>query len=169
MPVCGAGCPSVVPSFWKATGAFRAATGVAAAPQRGANPPFATEGGLGVVENNNVRHICFKCCDRVCSATTPAPLLPEEGTTLGARHCSGRRPPPAPPKEGSNRVCPYSWMFVTRSPTFDLRSSLFTLGKADASIALLSLNRRLHFSLFTFHFSLRAGAVSGRCGYFCGV
>ena len=45
-----AGCRPAVPSFWKATGAFRAATGVAAAPQRGANPPFATEGGLGVVE-----------------------------------------------------------------------------------------------------------------------
>ena len=33
------------PSF--ATEVFRAATAVAAAPQRGANPPFATEGGLG--------------------------------------------------------------------------------------------------------------------------
>ena len=31
-----------------ATGVFRAATDVAVAPQRGANPPFATEGGLGV-------------------------------------------------------------------------------------------------------------------------
>ena len=30
-----------------ATGVFRAATGVAAAPQRGANPPFATEAGRG--------------------------------------------------------------------------------------------------------------------------
>ena len=30
-----------------ATGVFRAATGVAAAPQRGANSPFATEAGLG--------------------------------------------------------------------------------------------------------------------------
>ena len=30
---------------------------------------------------------------------------------------------------------------------FDLRSSLLTLGKADASIALLSLNRSLHRSL----------------------
>jgi hypothetical protein len=28
------------------------------------------------------------------------------------------------------------------------------LGKADASIALLSLNRSLHFSLFTFNFAL---------------
>ena len=36
-------------------------------------------------------------------------------------------------------VCPYSWMFVARSP------------------------------LFTFHFSLRAGAVSGQRGYFCGA
>jgi len=33
--------------------------------------------------------------------------------------------------------------------TLDLRSSLLTLGIADASIALLSLNRGLHFSLFT--------------------
>ena len=49
-----AGCRPVVPSSWEATGAFRAATGVAAAPQRGANPPFATEGGPGVVEKNNV-------------------------------------------------------------------------------------------------------------------
>ena len=32
----------------RATGVFRAATSVAAAPQRGANPPFATEGRLGV-------------------------------------------------------------------------------------------------------------------------
>ena len=32
-----------------ATGVFRAATGVAAAPQRGANPPFATEGRQGWV------------------------------------------------------------------------------------------------------------------------
>ena len=31
--------------------------------------------------------------------------------------------------------------------TLDLRSSLLTLGIADASIALLSLNRSLHFSL----------------------
>ena len=30
-----------------ATGVFRAAIDMAAAPQRGANPPFATEGGLG--------------------------------------------------------------------------------------------------------------------------
>ena len=30
-----------------ATGVFRAATGVAAAPQRGANPPFATGAGSG--------------------------------------------------------------------------------------------------------------------------
>ena len=30
-----------------ATGVFRAATGVAAAPQRGANPPFATGVGSG--------------------------------------------------------------------------------------------------------------------------
>ena len=43
----------VVPSSWEATGVFRAATGVAAAPQRGANSPFATEGGCGVVEKNN--------------------------------------------------------------------------------------------------------------------
>ena len=54
-------------------------------------------------------------------------------------------------------------------PTFDLRSSLLTLGKANASIALLSLNRRLHFSFFTFHFSLRAGAVSAQRGYSCGA
>ena len=47
--------PSVIPSFWKE--------------------------GLGVVEKNNVRHICFICCDRVCSATTPHPSSPEEGTT----------------------------------------------------------------------------------------
>ncbi len=33
------------------------------------------------------------------------------------------------------------------SHRFDLRSSLLTLGKADASIALLSLNRSLHGSL----------------------
>ena len=59
-----AGCLPVVPSFWKE--------------------------GLGVVEKNNVRHICFICCDRVCSATTPHPSSPEEGITLGARHCSGR-------------------------------------------------------------------------------
>ena len=98
-----AGCRPVVPSSWEATGAFRAATGVAAAPQRGANPPFflryryesgkaerATEGGPGVVEKNNVRHICLIGCDRVCSATTPHPSVPKEGTTLGARHCSGR-------------------------------------------------------------------------------
>ena len=32
----------------EATGVFRAATGVAAAPQRGANPSFATEGRQGV-------------------------------------------------------------------------------------------------------------------------
>jgi adenosylcobinamide-phosphate synthase len=36
--------------------------------------------------------------------------------------------------------------------TLDLRSSLLTLGIADASIALLSLNRSLHFSLFTCFF-----------------
>ena len=35
----------VVSSSWEATGVFRAATGVAAAPLRGANPPFATEDG----------------------------------------------------------------------------------------------------------------------------
>ena len=33
----------VAPLLSEATGAFRAATGVAAAPQRGANPSFATE------------------------------------------------------------------------------------------------------------------------------
>ena len=33
------------------------------------------------------------------------------GASLGVRCCSGRRPPPAPPKEGSNRVCPYGWVF----------------------------------------------------------
>ena len=32
------------PLFGEAIGVFRAATGVAAAPQRGANPPFVTEG-----------------------------------------------------------------------------------------------------------------------------
>ena len=51
--------PSVVPSFWKE--------------------------GLGVVEKNNVRHICLIGYDRFCSATTPYPSSPEEGTTLGAR------------------------------------------------------------------------------------
>ncbi len=35
------------PPSLRATGVFRAATGVAAAPQRGANPPFATEGRKG--------------------------------------------------------------------------------------------------------------------------
>ena len=40
------------PSLW-ATGVFRAATDVAAAPQRGANPSFATEGreGVGFLHN----------------------------------------------------------------------------------------------------------------------
>ena len=42
-----AGRVSKLPSLW-ATGVFRAATDVAAAPPRGANPPFATEGWLGV-------------------------------------------------------------------------------------------------------------------------
>ena len=54
-----------------------------------------------MVEKNNVRHICFICCDRVCSATTPHPSSPEEGTTLDAR---GRPPPlartPLPAGEG---------------------------------------------------------------------
>ena len=36
--------PDVAPLPSEATGVFRAATGVAAAPQRGANPHFATEG-----------------------------------------------------------------------------------------------------------------------------
>ena len=86
------------------------------------------------------------------------PVVPSEGTTLGARHCSGR-----------HGGLPLQLDVRRAQPTFDLRSSLLTLGKADASIALLSLNRRLHFSLFTFHFSLRAGAVSGQRGYFCGA
>ena len=43
-----------------------------------------------MVEKNNVRHICIIGCVRICSATTPHPSSPEEGTTLGARPCSGR-------------------------------------------------------------------------------
>ena len=35
------------PLYSEATGVFRVATGVATAPQRGANPPFATEGAGG--------------------------------------------------------------------------------------------------------------------------
>ena len=42
MSNCGRGRPFCYPPS-EATGVFRAATGVAAAPQRGANPPFATE------------------------------------------------------------------------------------------------------------------------------
>ena len=43
------GTPSVVPSSGE-EGVFRATTSVVAAPQRGANPPFATEDeGWGVV------------------------------------------------------------------------------------------------------------------------
>ena len=66
------------------------------------------------------------------------PVVPFEGTTLGARHCSGR-----------HGGLPLQLDVRRAQPTFDLRSSLLTLGKADASIALLSLNRRLHFSFFT--------------------
>ena len=36
-----------VAPLYLATGVFRAAIGMAAAPQRGANPPFATEAGQG--------------------------------------------------------------------------------------------------------------------------
>ena len=43
-----------------------------------------------MVEKNNVRHICIIGCVRICSATTPHPSSSEEGTTLGARPCSGR-------------------------------------------------------------------------------
>ena len=54
VPTFTAGCLPVVPSSW-ATGAFRAAIDMAAAPQRGANLSFATEGeGSGVVEKKAV-------------------------------------------------------------------------------------------------------------------
>ena len=48
---------------------------------------------------------------------------------------------------------PMAFVFHFSLFIFDLRSSLLTLGKANASIALLSLNRRLHFAL-------RAGSLS---------
>ena len=57
-----------------------------------------------------------------------------------------RTAPPAVPYHSS---CRSSSLF-----TIDLRSSLLTLGIAQTSLALLSLNRSLHYSLFTFHYSL---------------
>ena len=41
--------PAHSPPLREATGVSRAAIDMAAAPQRGANPPFATEGGLGLL------------------------------------------------------------------------------------------------------------------------
>ena len=63
-------------------------TGCVAVPTAGCRPvvPSSWEEGLGVVEKNNVRHICLIGCDRVCSATTPHPSFPKEGTTLDADH-----------------------------------------------------------------------------------
>ena len=46
--------------------------------------------------------------------------------------------------------------------TIDLRSSLLTLGIAQTSLALLSLNRSLHYSLFTLHFKSVSFARNGR-------
>ncbi len=68
--------------------------GCVAAHTAGCRPvvPSSWEEGLGVVEKNNVRHICFICCDRVCSATTPHPSSPEEGTTLGVDNAGARLP-----------------------------------------------------------------------------
>ena len=54
--------------------------------------PSSWEEGLGMVEKNNVRHICLIGCDRVCSATTPHPSFPKEGTTLGIDNAGARLP-----------------------------------------------------------------------------
>ena len=52
---------------------------------------------------------------------------------------------------------PYARLFnpfgAPWSILFDLRSSLLTLGRAQASLALLSLTRSLHLSPFTLHLS----------------
>ena len=51
---------------------------------------------------------------------------------------------------------------MVRFFTIDLRSSLLTLGIAQTSLALLSLNRSLHYSLFTIHFKSVSFARNGR-------
>ena len=56
-------------------------------------------------------------------------------------------------EKGRMLLQPMAFVFHFSLFIFDLRSSLLTLGKANASIALLSLNRRLHFAL-------RAGSLS---------
>ena len=69
-------------------------TGCVAVHTAGCRPvvPSSWEEGLGVVEKNNVRHICLIGCDRVCSATTPHPSFPKEGTTLGVDNAGARLP-----------------------------------------------------------------------------
>ena len=73
-------------------------TGCVAVHTAGCRPvvPSSWEEGLGVVEKNNVRHICFICCDRVCSATTPAPLLPGGGDHAGCSSLFGQTRGSAP-------------------------------------------------------------------------
>ena len=68
--------------------------GCVAAHTAGCRPvvPSSWEEGSGVVEKNNVRHICLIGCDRVCSATTPHPSFPKEGTTLGVDNAGARLP-----------------------------------------------------------------------------
>ena len=141
-------------------------TGCGTVPTAGCRPvvPSSGEEGLGVVAEQIRTQPIKQICRTLFFSTTPGPSFQKEGTTLGARHCSGRRPPPAPPKEGSNRVCPYSWMFVARSP-------LLTFGRVysrSEKLMRASLFSRL-IADFTFHFPLRAGAVSAQRGYFCGA
>ena len=83
--------------------------GCVAAHTAGCRPvvPSSWEEGLGVVEKNNVRHICLICCDRVLfrylhrryapliapsSRFAPHPSFPKEGTTLGVDNAGARLP-----------------------------------------------------------------------------
>ena len=54
------------------------------------------------------------------------------------------------------------FVIMVRFFTIDLRSSLLTLGIAQTSLALLSLNRSFHYSLFTIHFKSVSFAWNGR-------
>ena len=90
----------------RATGVFRAATGVAAAaPQRGANPPFATEGGLGgesVVPLSYSQTIAFLRREAlILPADTPRGIVAVsyEGHVLGLVKNIGNRANNLYPKE----------------------------------------------------------------------
>ena len=84
-------CKHLWPSLLQKLIILISLTGCIAAPTAGCRPvvPSSWEEGLGVVEKNTVITYFYRS-SIVCSATTPHPSFPKEGTTLGARPLFGQ-------------------------------------------------------------------------------